>query len=88
MANELFQELMKNQLSANNSQIASIKNLFGMVKNQSNPQAFLQMIAGQNPQISQVLQMVNGSGMTAKNLFYKMAQQRGVDPQQVLEILK
>lgn len=60
----------------------------GMVSSSRNPQVVMNMLAQQNPQIAQFMQMASRSGMSAKALFYQMAQQRGVDPNAVLAALK
>jgi hypothetical protein len=59
-----------------------------MLKNQSNPMQMLQMMAGQNPQIANVLNMLGGSGMSAKQLFMQQAQKMGIDPNQIINMLK
>lgn len=41
-----------------------------------------------NPQIQQVINMVKESGMSPKDLFYKKAQEMGVDPNTILSQLK
>lgn len=45
----------------------------------------LQQMAGQNDQMSQVMQAINQNGNgNPQTAFYNMAQQRGVNPQSVL----
>lgn len=58
-----------------------------MLQGASNPQQAIQTLASQNPQISGLLQMANGSG-GLKNLFYQRAQQMGVDPETIISQLK
>lgn len=38
-------------------------------------------------QLIQVLQMIQSSGMTAKDLFYKKAKEMGVNPEDVLKMI-
>lgn len=71
-----------------NSQVQSIKRMADMLKGKQNPQQMLQMVAQQNPQISQVLNIVNGSGMSPKQMFMNLAQQKGIDPNSIINILK
>jgi hypothetical protein len=59
-----------------------------MLKGQSNPMQIIKNMASQNPQVSQVLNMLNGSGMSAKDLFMQTAQQMGIDPNQIINMLK
>ena len=53
-----------------------------------NPQLMLQNIINQNPQMRNVMQLVNNSGKSPKDLFYAMAQQQGVDPELILKELR
>jgi len=59
-----------------------------MAKSAQNPQAFLQSIAQNNPQMKQVMSIVEQSGGDPKDAFYKMAEEKGVDPEQVLSMLR
>lgn len=89
MANSLYQQLMGQQnQSFQNNNLSSIKNMFNMLKGQSNPMQIIKNMASQNPQVSQVLNMLNGSGMSAKDLFMQTAQQMGIDPNQIINMLK
>jgi hypothetical protein len=76
------------QSNANTDMLQSVKQLASAIKNTENPNAILQAAANQNPQIAQVMSMVNGSGMNAKQLFMMAAQQRGIDPNQIVNMLK
>ena len=62
------------------SQGANLSNLLGVLKNAKNPQALLNQIAGQNPQMKQILDMVQQNGNNPKALFYKLAKEKGIDP--------
>lgn len=68
--------------------IGKVKQMAGMVSGSRDPQAVMNMLARQNPQIAQFMQMANSSGMSAKALFYQMAQQRGIDPNAILAAVK
>ena len=59
-----------------------------MVKAAKNPQAMMQMMAQQDPQISQVMNFVQQNGGDPKTAFYKLAEQRGVNPDEVLQMLR
>ena len=62
--------------------------MFNTVKSASNPQAMLQNMAQNNPQLRQVMDMINKSGGNAKQAFYNMAQEKGVNPDEILNMLK
>lgn len=67
-----------NPLSQNN--MGNIKQMINLIKGKNNPNQMLQMLAQQNPQVSQIMNMLNGSHMSPKQLFMQTAQQRGIDP--------
>lgn len=85
MKNPMLQALKSNPASSNLSQI---KNMMNMVRSAGNPQAMLQSMAQNNPQVQQVMNIVNQSGGDPKAAFYKMAEEKGVDPEQVLSMLR
>lgn len=62
----------------------TLKQKYQQCKMASNP---LQYIQGM-PQMIGVLNAVQQSGGDAQQLFYKLAKQKGVDPQSVLDMLK
>ena len=80
--NPIVNQLFQNALGGNN-----IFNIFKSVKNSNNPMGMLQSLSGNNPQLQQVLQLVSQNGGDAKSLFYKMAQQKGVDPNTIINQL-
>ena len=84
MANSLFQSL--NPSSPNN--MSQIKNMLNMIRGKSNPTQMLQMMSQNNPQLKQVMNMVQQSGKSPKDLFYEMAKQKGVNPDDILNRLK
>jgi hypothetical protein len=59
-----------------------------MVRNSNNPQAMLQSIVAQNPQMQQVMTMVNNCGGDPKTAFYNMAKAKGIDPDSIINMLK
>ena len=65
-----------------------IKNLMRTVQMSANPQFALQQIINQNPNLKNILNLANSNGADLQQLFYAMAQQKGVDPQQVLRELQ
>lgn len=71
-----------------NSNLSQIKQMMNMVRSAGNPQAMLQSIAQNNPQMKQVMDIVNQSGGDPKAAFYRMAEEKGVNPDQVLSMLR
>lgn len=84
------QNQTQNPVMPNNipNQIQSVKQMANMLKGKSNPQQMLQIVAQQNPQISQIMNMLNGSNMSPKQMFMNMAKQQGIDPTSIINILK
>lgn len=90
MPSSLFQQPTSGQNQPNpiNGQIQSIKRMAGMLKGKTNPMQILQMAAGQNPQVAQIMNMVGNSNLSPKQMFYNMAQQYGIDPSAIIDMLK
>lgn len=70
------------------SNLNQIKQMANMFKNVKNPQMLIQNMMMQNPQMKQVMDFINQNGGDAKSAFYKLADQRGVDPNEILNMLK
>lgn len=62
--------------------------MIGIIKNANNPQAMLSTMAKNNPQIKQTIDYINKNGGNAQQLFYSLAKQNGIDPNEILEMLK
>ena len=84
--NSLYQEMMAKQSLPNN--MTNLKQMMTMLKGASNPQQLLMNMANQNPQMKQVLNTIQNSNKSPKELFYEMANQKGVDPNQILNMLR
>jgi len=85
MQNPMLQALRSQPVNNNLSQI---KNMMNMVRSAGNPQLMLQQMAQNNSQLRQVMDLINQSGGDPKAAFYKLAQEKGIDPQQILDMLK
>ena len=64
-----------------------IVNMFKAVMNARNPNIAMQNMAQQNPQLKQTMDYISQNGGNAKQLFYNMAQQKGVDPNTIINQL-
>ena len=51
----------------------------------ANPNAMINKLLNQNPQVQQIIQQYGGD---AQKAFYSIAQQMGVDPEQILSQLR
>jgi hypothetical protein len=62
--------------------------MMNTLKGINNPSAMLNQFASSNPQLKQAINLVNNSGGDPKKCFYQLAEQMGVDPNDVLNALK
>ena len=53
-----------------------------------NPQALMQQMFSGNPNYARAQQLIQQSGGDARKAFYDLAQQMGVDPEQILNQLR
>ncbi len=56
-----------------------------LAKASNNPNAFIQNLISKNPQMKQIMDLSNGN---LKDYYYKLAEQKGVDPEYILNQLK
>lgn len=78
-----------NMLQAlNGTQIGSMRNMMQMIRSAGNPQAMMQQLMQNNPQYKQVIDLVNQAGGDPKTAFYNMAQQMGVNPDEIIGMLR
>lgn len=59
-----------------------------MVRSANNPQAMINQLMQTNPQMKQVMDVVRASGNDPKRAFYALAQQKGINPDDILNQLK
>lgn len=81
----MLQMLSQNRLSALMGQIQPIKQMLASAKN---PQAMMQQILSQNPNYQQISKLIQDNGGDAQKAFYALANQMGVDPNEILNALK
>lgn len=62
--------------------------MMSTIKSAQNPQQMLNNMMMQNPQYKQVMDYINQNGGDAKTAFYKMAQEKGVNPNDIINALK
>lgn len=69
-------------------QMAPIKNMVNMARAAGNPQIMIQKMLQSNPQYAQVQKLIADNGGDAQKAFYSLANQMGVDPNEILNALK
>ena len=70
------------------TQAYPIKQMMNMVQMSRNPQAMLQQMMMQNPQMKQVMQIVQQYGGDPMKALYEVAKEKGMDPEEILSMLK
>lgn len=60
----------------------------GMVKMAKDPQGAIEQMMMNNPQMKQVMGMIKESGGDPMKLFQAKAKEMGVDPEEILDMLR
>ena len=62
--------------------------IINTIKAAKNPTMMLQHLASQNPNVANAMNLINQNGGDPKRAFYSEAQRLGIDPNQILGMLK
>lgn len=76
------------QIARANPMMGQIKQMMSMLRSSGNPQAMLNQMVMSNPQIKQVMDIVQKHGGDPMQAFYAVAKEKGVDPNEILDMLK
>ena len=76
------------QIARSNPMISKVKQMMSMVNGSQDPQAMMNQMMTSNPNLKQVIDFIRESGGDPKTAFYSMADKMGVDPQEILDMLK
>jgi len=76
------------QIAKSNPMMSQIKQMMGMINSAGNPQAMMNQMLTSNPQFKQVMDLINQSGGDPRKAFYALAEQKGVDPNDILSMMK
>ena len=71
-----------------NPVIQNIKALKRTIQAVRNPQAMLSQMVQSNPQMKQVIDYVNANGGDPQQAFYRLAEEQGVNPDEILNELR
>ena len=69
-------------------QLSQVKRLLNLVRSSQNPQAMMYQMMQNNPQLKQAVEYINQNGGNPRDAFYALAKERGVDPNEILNMLK
>ena len=76
------------QLTKTSPMMGQIKQMLNMVRGAQNPQAMLNQIMMSNPRMKQVMEIVNQYGGDPDKAFQAVAQQNGINPQEIMNMLR
>ena len=76
------------QGTGNPAGLGQIRQMMDAVRSSGNPSAMISQLAQGSPQLRSVLQLVQQAGGDPKKAFYDLAQQKGVDPDEILGMLR
>ena len=76
------------QLVRNNPMIGQAKQMMAMLKAAQNPQMLLNQMMSTNPRLKEVMDLVNQYGGDPNKALQAVAQQSGIDPQEIMDMLK
>ena len=65
-----------------------VKQMIGMIKTAGNPQAMLNQLMMTNPNMKQVMEIVGQYGGDSMKAFQATAEQMGVNPEEILGMIK
>lgn len=68
--------------------MGQIKQMMQMVRSAGNPQAMLNQLMMTNPNMRQVMEIVQRYGGDPMTAFRETARERGIDPQEILDMMK
>ena len=65
-----------------------LRQMISMVRSSGNPKLILNQLIQTNPQLRQVTEIIQQYGGDANKAFYDIAQKNGINPQEILDLLK
>ena len=81
MTNPILQKLQSPNLN-------SLKQAINMFRTAQNPQAMFNQMMANNPHYKQAVDFVNQNGGDPKKAFYSLAEQQGIDPNEVMRMFR
>ena len=59
-----------------------------MINSSKNPSAMLQYLMASNPRFKEAMSLARSNGGSPKDAFYALAKQKGVNPDEIIALLK
>ena len=66
--------------------VSAVKGMIENLKSVQNPDAVINMLAGKNPLLGNVMRMLQGRD--PKQVFFAECQRQGIDPNEIIRMLK
>ena len=82
---EILQQLNRNGIM---QMIQPVKQMMNTVRMAQNPQAALNQLVMSNPQMKQVMEIINRHGGDPMAAFRAEAEARGINPQEILDMMR
>lgn len=79
--------MMNNKQMYQNNNNPFMNNLMQLLGLGTTPQQIIQNAIAQNPQLQQTFSQITGNGANPKQLCYQIAQQKGIDINQMINFL-
>lgn len=76
------------QLARSNPMMGQIKQMMGMVRTAQNPQAMINQLMINNPNMKQAMEIVQKYGGDAGRAFRETARENGIDPDEIMGMMK
>ena len=70
-----------------NPRVMQFKNAMNMIRNAKNPQAAMIAMIGNNPQMKDVQKIIQDRGGDPMQAFRAMAEENGLDPDEILSMI-
>ena len=86
--NPMMAMLNSGKLSNLAQMVAPYKQAFNMIRASGNPNMMIQQMLGNNPQYAQIQKLIADNGGDPQKAFYNLANQMGVDPNEVINAFK
>lgn len=88
--NPLFNQLNteSQRPTAQGTNLDQIRNMMNMVRYSQDPRMAMESMIQSNPQFQNVMNLIRQNGGDPKTAFYNLARQKGVNPDDILKLLR
>lgn len=91
--NSLYSQLntapfQQQSVTSPNSNLERIRTMMNQIRFAQNPKMAFEQMVQSNPQVQNVMNLVRQNGGDPKTAFYNLARQKGVNPDDILSMLR